>query len=60
MTCFIDVLRGGSVPTDEEVAKGNTQDHAQAQVGVVGHEEQHQTVADEDLQAMQHRLCQVK
>ena len=60
MAVFVLVSDVRSAPAGDEVADGGAQHQAQTQVGVVGHEHQHQAVAPEDLNAVHHRLQRVR
>lgn len=53
---FININDNCFTPTKQEVANTSTKDHAQAQPDVVSHEDQHQTVTDEHLDHVEHRL----
>ena len=59
MAVFV-LVGDGAPPPREEVAKAGAHDDAETQVDVVGHEHQHQAVAEEDLHPMQHRLQAVE
>lgn len=46
-------------PAEQEVAHPCASCHGDAEVGVVGHEDKHQEVADDDLYNVQHGLQEV-
>ena len=57
---FVLVRDLRSAPAGDEVAEGGSQNEAEAQVDVVGHEDQHQAVAPGDLNSVHQRLQQVR
>lgn len=56
MAVFGYVDGGRLPPAEQEVADRRSDGDGQAQPHVVGHEDQHQTVAQDDLQQVQNRL----
>lgn len=46
-------------PAEQEVAHASTGCHSDAEVGIVGHEDKHQEVADDHLNNVQHGLYEV-
>ena len=60
MAVFIDIHDDRSLPAKEKVAGSSSQDDGQTQPDVVGHEDQHQTVADKHLNNMEDCLCQMR
>lgn len=54
-----DVHHHRLLPAEQEVAHASTGRHGDAQVGVVGHEDEHQDVAHHHLDDVQHRLQEV-
>ena len=49
MAVLVHVHNHGSPPTKEEIAKSGTEDDGKTEPDVVGHEHQHEAVADKDL-----------
>lgn len=49
MAMFVDVHHHSSLPAKQEVAGAGTDDDGEAEPDVVGHEDQHEAVGDEDL-----------
>ena len=56
MAMLSDIDDHGLSPAEQEVAHASSQRHGDAEVGVVGHEHQHQNVADGHLYDVQKRL----
>jgi hypothetical protein len=53
---FIDVIRLGNPPAEEEVAKASSNTHGNEQPAVEGHGDQHEEITEGDLNNMQERL----
>ena len=53
---FINIYHYCPLPTAEEVACTCSCRHGYAQVHIVGHEDEHEEVADDDLYHMENRL----
>lgn len=56
MTMFRDVNHRGFPPAEDEVADACSQHNSETQPHIVGHEDEHQEVADDNLDDMQHGL----
>lgn len=59
MAVLRDIDHDRLPPAEQEVAHPRAGGHGDAQVGVVGHEDEHQHVADHHLDDVQHRLQEV-
>lgn len=59
MAVLGDVDDHGFPPAEQEVAHAGAGCHGDAEVGVVGHEDEHQEVADDHLDDVQQRLQEV-
>lgn len=59
MAVLGDVDHHGLSPAEQEVAHAGPQRHSDAEIGVVGHEHEHQNVADGHLNDVQKRLQKV-
>jgi hypothetical protein len=53
---FIDVIRLGNPPAEEEVAKASSNTNGNEQPAVEGHGDQHEEITEGDLNNMQERL----
>ena len=60
VTVFIDVDDDRPSPAEREVADAGSERDGDAQPQVVGHEDEHQQVADDDLRDVQRRLDEVR
>ena len=56
MAVLVDVYGGETLEAEQKVAEAGSQHNAQAQPCVVGHEDQHEQVADRDLEHVKERL----
>lgn len=56
MAVFCDVNNHRLSPTKQEVAHSSTSCHSNTEVTVVGHEDEHQEVADDHLDDVQQGL----
>ncbi len=57
---FVDVDDDGATPAEDEVAASGAERDSEAEPDVVGHEDEHEEVADDDLEDVQQRLDQVR
>lgn len=53
MAVFIDVHHDSALPAEEEIACSCPQNDGNTQPDIVGHEDEHQTVADKHLDDME-------
>lgn len=53
MAVFIDVNHDSALPAKEEIARSRPEKDGNTQPHVVGHEDEHQTVADKHLDDME-------
>lgn len=53
MAVFIDVNHDSALPAKEEIARSRPEKDGNTQPQVVGHEDEHQTVADKHLDDME-------
>ena len=56
MAVFVDVDDNGLLPAKDEVARAGAEDDGDAEPAVVGHEDEHEEVADGDLHHVEHGL----
>ena len=59
MTMFVGVHHHCSLPAKQEVAEACAEDDSETEPDVVGHEDEHEAVGDEDLQHVKNCLYQV-
>lgn len=59
MAVLSDVNHHRFPPAEQEVAHASAGCHGDAEVGVVGHKDEHQEVADDHLDDVQERLQEV-
>lgn len=59
MAVLGDIDHHGLSPAEQEVAHAGPQCHSDTEIGVVGHEHEHQNVADSHLNDVQKRLQKV-
>uniref|UniRef100_A0A2D4GDQ8 Uncharacterized protein n=1 Tax=Micrurus corallinus TaxID=54390 RepID=A0A2D4GDQ8_MICCO len=60
MAMLRDVNHDGLFPAEEEVARASAGGHGDAEISVVGHEDEHQEVADHHLQDVKDGLEEVR
>lgn len=59
MAMLIGIYNVSSVPANEEISHHGSKHHTQTEVGIIAHENEHEAIADENLQAVEKCLQQM-